>query len=96
MLKVQAYSPRTSNIFLNEHNYIPKAAAIIPGTFNGEGDASKATNLGNRLRAILPCVTNQGGVSVPLKGPHKTLFCGLENINVLCTTPTPDCILCNS
>ena len=83
MQKVQANSTRTSHILLNEHNQIPRAAAIIPGTLNGEGDASKATNLGNRLRAILPCVTNHGGVSTPLNGPHKTLFCGLENINVL-------------
>ena len=56
---------------------------MIPGTLNGEGEASKVTNLGNNLCAILPCVTNQAGVSALLNGPHNTLFCGLENINVL-------------
>src|SRR5712691_11473709 len=69
---------------------------MMPGTFKGEGAASKATNLGNNLRAVLPCVANQGGVSILRKGPHSTLFCGLENINVLCTTPVPDCMLDSS
>ena len=64
MLELLAYSPRTSNILLNEHSQIPRAAAIIPGTFSGEGAASKATNLGNNSRAILPCVTTEAFCSL--------------------------------
>ena len=64
----------------------------MPGTFQGEGDASKATSLGKTLRAVLPRVANQGGVGVLRKGARSTDFCGRENISVLCTTPMPDWI----
>ena len=62
----------------------------MPGTFQGEGDASKRTSLGKILRALLACVINQGGVGMLRKGARTTDFCRRSNIKVLCTTPVPD------
>jgi hypothetical protein len=54
----------------------------IPGTLKGDGAASKATSLGNNLLAVLPRVTNQGGVGTLRNGPRSTDFCGRENIKI--------------
>ena len=94
MLEMQTYSLSSLNKSLSNQRL--SAAASIPGIFSADGAASNATSLGNNFLAVLPRVTNQGGVSAPLNGPQITLFCGLENINVLWTTPIPDCMLCIS
>src|SRR5579875_1911155 len=70
--------------------YPNSAAARMPGTFIGEGAASSMLSRSKTFAPFLPCVTNQGGVGTILNGACTTLFCGRENISVLCTTPTPD------
>ena len=80
-------------VVLSYLNYPVIADQRMPGTFMGEGDASRLTSFGKTLQAVLPRVANQGGVGVLRKGARSTDFCGRENINVLCTTPIPDWIL---
>ena len=55
---------------------------ISSGTFQGVGAASNSVSFGKSLRAILPRVTNQGGVGMLRKGPRRTDFCGRENIKI--------------
>jgi hypothetical protein len=67
-----------------------KAARTMPGIFRSDGLASYSHNRGKTLSALCASVANQTGVGVLLNGAYSTLFCGLANIKVLCTTPLPD------
>src|SRR5689334_18641377 len=55
---------------------LASAAPMIPGTFRGEGAASKSASLGNTLFIAALCVINQGGVGMARNGARSTLFCG--------------------
>jgi hypothetical protein len=46
----------------------------MPGAFQGEGETSKSTSFGNTFRAVLPRVTNHGGVGELRKGARNTDF----------------------
>src|SRR2546423_15639403 len=46
----------------------------VPGTLQGEGETSRSTSFGNTFRAVLPRVTNHGGVGELRKGARNTDF----------------------
>src|SRR5260370_40088899 len=72
--------------------YPCKAVHIMPGIFHGDGDASSMVSFGKSLRAVLPWVTNHGGVGMMRKGARITVFCGRSNMSELCNTPVSDWI----